>query len=238
MRSIALLGIAGLLVAAPIHAAEIDSEDFNHLKGHVTAQDEAIDSFRATLQQLRQEIARLRTDNESIRTQLEGTKNLASQEQLSKLADQVREVDKNRAKDKEQILEAIEKLKALPPPVVPDPPKAEPKPKDKTPDKTDAKPGDKAPEKSGTDAGTKGDKTDKSGNGEKAEKTPDAGPELPTEYFEHKVEEGQTLGAIIEAYNKQHGLKVRLAHVLKANPTLKDPKKLKVGQTIRIPAVK
>ena len=53
-----------------------------------------------------------------------------------------------------------------------------------------------------------------------------------------KVEEGQTLGAIIEAYNKQHGLKVRLAHVLKANPTLKDPKKLKVGQTIRIPAVK
>ena len=136
MRSVALLGIAGLLVAAPIHAAEIDSEDFNQLKSRVAAQDEGVESFRTTLQELRQEIVRFRADNDAIRTQLSGTKNLASQEKLSKLADQVREVDKNRAKDLEQILDAIEKLKALPPSVVPDPPKAGPKPKDKASDKS------------------------------------------------------------------------------------------------------
>ena len=50
--------------------------------------------------------------------------------------------------------------------------------------------------------------------------------------------EGETLSAVIDAYNKEHGLKVRLAQVLKANPSIKDPKKLRQGQKIRIPVVK
>ncbi|KAB2675236.1 MAG: LysM peptidoglycan-binding domain-containing protein [Verrucomicrobia bacterium] len=230
MRPIALLGLAGLLVAAPLVAAEIDSEDFNQLKARVAAQDEGIESFRGTLQQLRQEVARLRSDNDALRTQLSGTKNLATQEQFAKLADQVREVEKNRTKDKEQILEAIEKLKTLPPVVIPEPPKPAPKPADKGADKPAGKTADKP-------AGKTGEKP-AADPGAKADKPADAGPELPTEYYEHKVDEGETLGAIIEAYNKQHGLKVKLAHVVKANPSLKDPKKLRVGQTIRIPAVK
>jgi nucleoid-associated protein YgaU len=58
------------------------------------------------------------------------------------------------------------------------------------------------------------------------------------EYYEHTLGEGETLSAVMDAYNKQHGLKIRLAHVLKANPSIKDPKKLRVGQKLRIPVVK
>ncbi len=43
---------------------------------------------------------------------------------------------------------------------------------------------------------------------------------------------------MIDAYNKQHGLKVRLQQVLKANPSVKDPKKLRLGQKLRIPVIK
>jgi uncharacterized coiled-coil protein SlyX len=226
MRSLAFLGLAGFLATAPLGAAEIDPEDFNQLKARVAAQDESIETFRATLQQIRQEMARLRADNDSIRTELSGTKNLATQQQFKELADQVREVDRNRTKDKQQILEAIEKLKSLPPVVIPEPSKPAAKPIEKPLEKPQEKPSAKPAEKPSAELGAK------------PEKPADAGPELPTEYYEHKVDEGETLGAIIEAYNKQHGLKVRLAHVLKANPALKDPKRLRVGQTIRIPAVK
>jgi hypothetical protein len=63
-------------------------------------------------------------------------------------------------------------------------------------------------------------------------------PELPSEFYEHTVQEGESLGIILGAYNKEHGLKVRVADVLKANPKLKDPKKLFVGMKLRIPVVK
>lgn len=237
MRTLLTAGLAGLLLVPALRAAEVDPEDFNQLKARVNAQDEGIEAFRGALQQLRQEIVKLRADNDAIRSQLGATKNLATQDQLAKLAEQVREVEKNRAKDKEQILEAIEKLKAMPPVVVPEPPKPSAKPSDRTGDKASDKGADKAGDKGADKAGDKpsGTKADKA---DKADKPADAGPELPAEYYEHKVGEGETLGAIIEAYNKQHGLKVRLAHVIKANPSIKDPKKLRVGQTLHIPAVK
>ena len=220
MRHLPLLFLSGLLALAPLQAAEIDSEDFAHLKARVNAQDESIESFRTTLQTLREELARLRSENDSLRTQFQNAKTYATQEQLTGLGNQVREVEKNRVKDKEQILEAIEKLKTLPPVVVPDPPKHTPR------DKPPRDPGVKPP----TGDSAKPNPTDKSTN---------AVPDLPSEYFEHKVAEGESLSAIIEAYNKQHGLKVRVADVLRANPkTLKDPKRIRVGQTIRIPAVK
>ncbi len=225
MRPLPLLLFSGILALAPLRAAEIDTEDFNHLQGRVNAQDESIETFRVSLRNLRDEIARLRSDNETLRSQLGNVKNLATQEQLTRLTDQVRDVEKNRVKDKEQILEAIEKLKVLPPVVIPDPPKPTPTPTPKVADKPADKP-DKASDKV----------ADKPAD--KPEKPADPGPDLPTEYYEHKVAEGDTLGAIIQAYNKQNGLKVRIEHVLKANPKLKDPKRLRVGDTIRIPAVK
>lgn len=54
--------------------------------------------------------------------------------------------------------------------------------------------------------------------------------------FEYKVKSGDTLSTIIQAY-RDEGKKVKLDDILKANPGLK-PEKLKVGQTIFIPAPK
>ncbi len=61
---------------------------------------------------------------------------------------------------------------------------------------------------------------------------------LPDKQYVHKVQAGETVGAIIAAYNKEYGLKVKVADVLAANPALKDPRLLRVGQELNIPAVK
>ena len=57
------------------------------------------------------------------------------------------------------------------------------------------------------------------------------------EGYEHVVKPGETLMAIIQAYNKEQGLKLTLDQVLKhpLNANLK-PEKMKVGQKIFIPA--
>ena len=66
----------------------------------------------------------------------------------------------------------------------------------------------------------------------------DPPPNLPEKQYVHKVGTGETLGAIIAAYNKEYSLKVKVSDVLAANPNLKDPKRLRVGQELNIPAVK
>ena len=53
--------------------------------------------------------------------------------------------------------------------------------------------------------------------------------------YEHKVAAGDTLLSIAKAYRDQQGIKVTSDQILKANPGL-DPKNLKVGQKIFIPA--
>lgn len=209
-----LLGLTLLSAPLGLGAAEIDAEDFRRLVDRVNSHDEAIDAHRGTIQELRTEISRLRLENDRLRTQVNTPKSYATQEQITKLADQLREVEKNRAADKTQILDAFDKLKAMPPVVVPQPPA--PKPSGTV----------KAPEKGPTkDPGT-------------ADKTPSPPEDPAMEYYEHTLGEGETLSAVMDAYNKQHGLKIRLAHVLKANPSIKDPKKLRVGQKLRIPAIK
>ncbi len=209
-----LLGLTLLSAPLGLSAAEIDAEDFRRLVDRVNSHDEAIDTYRGTIQELRTEISRLRLDNDRLRTQVNTPKSYATQEQITKLADQLREVEKNRAADKTQILDAFDKLKAMPPVVVPQPPG--PKPSGAA----------KAPEKGPTKDPVTPDKTP----------APTDDPAM--EYYEHTLGEGETLSAVMDAYNKQHGLKIRLAHVLKANPSVKDPKKLRVGQKLRIPAIK
>jgi nucleoid-associated protein YgaU len=66
----------------------------------------------------------------------------------------------------------------------------------------------------------------------------DAAANLPDKQYVHKVQPGETLGAIIAAYNKEYELKVKVSDVLAANPGLRDPKRLRVGQDLNIPAVK
>ena len=49
---------------------------------------------------------------------------------------------------------------------------------------------------------------------------------------------GENIGAILQAYNQKYQLKVKTADVLRANPKLKDPKKIFVGQKLWIPEIK
>ena len=59
------------------------------------------------------------------------------------------------------------------------------------------------------------------------------GPTGPQKGFEHVIERGQTLSAIVEAFRSK-GIKVTLKQVLDANPNINE-KKLAVGQKIFIP---
>jgi LysM repeat protein len=59
-----------------------------------------------------------------------------------------------------------------------------------------------------------------------------AGP--PPGSFEYVIQPGDNLTAIAIGVNKEHGLKVTVDAILKANPKL-DPKRLQVGQKIYIP---
>ena len=216
-----LLGLSLLAAPLGLRAVEIDAEDFRRLADRVNSHDEAFDAYRNTIQELRTEVARLRADNDRLRTQVNTPRNYATQEQITKLADQIREVEKNRTADKQQFLDAFEKLKALPPQVVVQPPSGSGRSK---PVDTGSRPQPDKP------APTKEPAT--------TDKPTPTAPELPGEFYEHTLAEGETLSAVIDAYNKEHGLKVRLAQVLKANPAIKDPKKLRQGQKIRIPVVK
>ena len=62
----------------------------------------------------------------------------------------------------------------------------------------------------------------------------DAGDANPQNGYNYQVQKGDTLVAIVKAYREQ-GIKVTIDRVLKANPGL-DPKNMKVGQKIFIPA--
>ena len=208
--------VAVFLSCRPLFAIDVDAEDFRRLMDRVVAQEEAIETFRSSVTQLRNDLARLRAENDKLKAQLDAPRNYATQDQITQLGQQLKEVERNRTADKQQILEALDKLKAAPPIVVP-PALLVPKPP----------PVEKPAPSSGGGA-----------TAEKPAPAVDSGPDLPAEFYEHMLAEGETLGAVIEAYNKAHGLKTRLAHVLKANPSIKDPKRLRVGQKLRIPAVK
>lgn len=62
------------------------------------------------------------------------------------------------------------------------------------------------------------------------------GPEAPPTAagYTYRVQKGDTLSSILEAY-RNRGIKVSTEDTLRANPTL-DPKRLRVGETILIPA--
>ena len=51
------------------------------------------------------------------------------------------------------------------------------------------------------------------------------------------IEAGQTLGEIMAQYNKIYSMKVRLKHVLEANPKL-NPDRMVPGRKVKIPVIK
>jgi LysM repeat protein len=139
-------------------------------------------------------IEALEKDIGGLRDQLNQPGSAANQDDLKKLAEQVREIDRKRQEDRELILKEIEKLGKI----------NGSSERKSTPTVT-TNPATDGPTADGRESG-----------------------------YEYKVAAGDTLSIIARAYRGQ-GIKVTTDQILKANPGL-DPKNLKVGQKIFIPA--
>ncbi len=208
--------------------AEITPEDIRQLQTRFQQAEESEERLRARIQKLEATVAELRSQLGEVRSVAASAgKDAVTQDQLKKVLDQLRELDRRRQEDNEKVLQQIKRLADLPTP--PPPSFDDPKPKGRKP-AADA----------GAATGGGG-----SGKGEpKAEpkgeaKTEAPKPSLPPDYefYEHVVRDNQSLSQIINEYNKGYGLKVRLKHVLEANPKLR-PERLVTGQKVRIPVVK
>jgi LysM repeat protein len=213
MKTLSILAIiltASLLARPVVRAQDAASEErYNKLVGQ-------IEDLLAARNEQNKRIAELAREIESYREQATKPQgNYASQEDLRRLAEQLKEVDKNREHDKELILKEIAKLGktiSTPTPVTPT-----------------ATPSKKNPPTLGNNSTSNPKETDNGGAVKKADKT--NGSEQGYDYF---VKSGDTLSTIAQAYREQN-IKVTTDQILKANPGLK-PEKMRVGQKIFIPA--
>lgn len=196
---------------APAGHAEVDVESFKQLQSEVTALTESRDAMAADYRKLRDEVATLRAENMELKQRLIAatSREFASREDLKKVVDQIQEVDRRRAADAALVREKLEELARQLSRPIPVPP-------------SDL--GSSRPTNSGG-----GKKTADKGSDETS---------LPTEYYEYTMKEGDILSVVIAEYNQSQGLKVRLSHVLKANPNIKDPNRVPVGTKIKIPPIK
>jgi len=208
--------------------AEITPEDIRQLQTRFQQAEESEERLRARIQKLEATIAELRSQLGEVRSVAASAgKEAVTQEQLKKVLDQLRELDRRRQDDNEKVVQQIKRLADLP--TAPPPSFDDPKPK-----------GRKPAADSGTGAGA-GKADAKSGEPKNDSKTEAPKPSLPADYefYEHVVRENQSLSQIINEYNKGYGLKVRMKHVLEANPKLRPERPVLVtGQKIRIPVVK
>jgi LysM repeat protein len=183
-----LLTLVGLCFTPSMRAQDAAIEErLNKLNGR-------IEDLTAANEALRKQVDALLKELETVREQAnKPTGNYASQEDLNRLRDNVKEVDKKRMEDGEKVRTELLNLRKtlLAPPTGPKPPVV-------------AKPAE------------------------------NASPEKPQKGFEHVVERGETLSAIVQGC-KDKNIKVTVDQILKANPGLK-PEKLIVGQKIFIPA--
>ncbi|MCU0247950.1 MAG: LysM peptidoglycan-binding domain-containing protein, partial [Bryobacter sp.] len=128
---------------------------------------------------LQKRFAALADELQSLRQQLDrGNPDFAMKEDLRRLAESIREIDRKREEDKKLILDELRKLASAPLPAA-TPPKRTP-----TPPASDSTP-----------------------------------PSGPRKGYEYEVKPGDTIGAIVAAY-QQSGVKVTVQQVLKANPNL------------------
>lgn len=213
-RSWVRVALVILWVAVRLPAAEVDADDLQRLAGRLTASEESIEAFRALLQRLEGEVRTLRAENEALRQAVANRRDAVTTEQLKRVVDQVQEVDRNRIKDNQQVLEALRKLEKVPLP--PPPSRTERQERVERPERPArpeaADPGEARP--------------------------PAPKPPLPADGYVHRIKEGESLGVILEAYRKEHQIKTSMKQVLEANPSIKDPRRVRVGQEVFIPAVK
>lgn len=233
-RALALFLSSGLIAGAaraqavtPADLAAVKTElaeDNKLLRTDFGSLEQRFEVLSRSVTTLTEQLRRAEAENRSLRESIsKATVGLVTRKELEQVVDQLKEVDKKRIDDGKTVRETLErlgeqiekiaKLAAAPPPSVAAEDRRKPT---RSPDKPVDKPTDK-PSKPAEEANA---------------------PDLPTEFYEHEVQERETLAVIIAAYNKEHGLKVRMADVMKANPKLKDPKKMFVGQKLRIPVIK
>jgi seryl-tRNA synthetase len=204
--------------------AEISQEEYRQMQTRFQQAEEDVDRLRARVQKLESAIAEIRASLGEVRGVASNAgKDGVTQDQLKKVVDQIRELDKRRQEDNDRIVMQLKKLADIPAPQLPT-----------DLEKTDRRiggPKAKAKEAASPGAGDSGSGSTNAAGEPK--------PLLPPNFafFEHTIEEGQTLGEIIAEYNKAHGMKVRLKHVLEANPKL-NPNRMVVGRKIRIPEVR
>lgn len=220
-----ILAVAALAAFSIPARSEITQEEYRQMQTRFQQAEEDVDRLRGRVQKLEATIAELRSGLGDVRsTAASAGKDAVTQEQLKKVVEQLREIDKRRQEDNDKIVLQLKKLADIPAPTFPT-----------ESEKTEKKAGGGKTQKHKEPAAQKSESAGASTNAPAAE----AKPLLPAnyEFFEHTVGENQTLGEILAEYNKTHGMKVRLKHVLEANPKL-NPNRMVVGKKIRIPVVK
>lgn len=204
MKRISLL-LAALLLCGISKVRGDDAateERLNQLSGK-------IEDLIASQETQRKQLADLRREIESLREQAsKPTGNFAAQEDLKRVADAVKEVDRKRLEDYDKIRTTIKELGTS---LAAQPPQRTKKSDSATMEIAQA---DKHP---------KSEKTAKSEKSEKSEKG-----------FEYTIKSGDTLSGIVAAYREQN-IKVTKDQIIGANPGLV-PEKMRLGQKIWIPA--
>lgn len=191
MKRISLLLAALAVCAGPaLRAQDAGTEErFNKLAGQ-------IEDLRTGQDALRRQIEALSKELEAVREQAnKPTGNYASQEDLKRVADAIKEVDRKRIEDADKIHNDLVKLQ-----------------KDLSVTPSSRPRAAQAP----------------------ADNPARDKPPVPNKGYEYVVKKGDTLSTIVQAY-RDNNIKVTTQQILKANPDLK-PEKMKVGQTIFIPA--
>jgi TolA-binding protein len=218
------LAISALTAFALTASAQLTSEDFRQMQTRFQQSEEDVERLRARVQKLEASVAELRSQLGDVRnTASSAGRDAVSQDQLKKVVEQLRDLDKRRQDDNDKIVLQLKRLADLPAPLPPS-----------EPDKTEKK-------SSTGKARPEGSRVLRTEVAKGATNAPagEVKSSLPADYefYDHTIGEGQTLGEILAEYNKAYGLKVRLKHVLEANPKL-NPNRMVVGKKIRIPVVK
>ncbi len=201
----------GSTIWGPVRAQQVDAEDIRRLNATVESLTEGQETLRRQLQELRDAVSQLRQENSQLKQRLQSSGEFVTRDQLKDVVKSIQTVDEKRAADADYVKRQLESIAR-------DISKSL-----SAPAKEPARPVSKAPSAKET---------------KETKEIADAAASLPEKQYVHKVQPGETLGAIIAAYNKEYELKVKVSDVLAANPSLKDPKRIRNGQELNIPAVK
>lgn len=198
MKRFLILPVFLALAAAQAQDAAVE-ERLNKLSGY-------IEELQAAKVGMDKRITALVKEVESVRDANKANGNLATQDDIKRLADAIKEVDRKRLEDYEKIHQALEKLaKVLSAPL----PAA-------TGGGVAKKPKERAVVPNESDSGKAAGRGSEKG-------------------FEHTIAAGDTLSTIAQAYRQELKIKVTVDQILKANPGLK-PNSLIAGKKIWIPA--